>query len=400
MKRLTILGSTGSIGVSTLSVVSQNPHLYQVVALVAGQNVAVMAEQCLAFKPRYASMADEASAVALRERLRALNLDTEVLSGVQAACELAALDDVDQVMAAIVGASGLLPTLAAIRAGKTVLLANKESLVTCGRLFMEAVQQYKAQLLPVDSEHNAIFQSLPASIQHQLGYADLRDNGIESVILTGSGGPFRDTPLQDLAAMSPDQACAHPNWSMGRKISVDSATMMNKGLEYIEARWLFNASAAQMEVILHPQSVIHSMVRYCDGSVLAQLGSPDMRTPIAHSMAWPQRIQAGVTPLDFTRMASLTFAEPDFSRYPCLKLAIDACATGQVATTTLNAANEIAVAAFLNHQIRFTDIAALNSEVLAKVVSVEPESVEAVIEIDRQARMAAEALLPRFSLVG
>ncbi|WP_017348524.1 1-deoxy-D-xylulose-5-phosphate reductoisomerase [Pantoea sp. A4] len=400
MKRLTILGSTGSIGVSTLSVVSQNPHLYQVVALVAGQNVAVMAEQCLAFKPRYASMADEASAVALRERLRALNLDTEVLSGVQAACELAALDDVDQVMAAIVGASGLLPTLAAIRAGKTVLLANKESLVTCGRLFMEAVQQHQAQLLPVDSEHNAIFQSLPASIQHQLGYADLRDNGIESVILTGSGGPFRDTPLQDLAAMSPDQACAHPNWSMGRKISVDSATMMNKGLEYIEARWLFNASAAQMEVILHPQSVIHSMVRYCDGSVLAQLGSPDMRTPIAHSMAWPQRIQAGVTPLDFTRMASLTFAEPDFSRYPCLKLAIDACATGQVATTTLNAANEIAVAAFLNHQIRFTDIAALNSEVLAKVVSAEPESVEAVIEIDRQARMAAEALLPRFSLVG
>ncbi|NIF21114.1 1-deoxy-D-xylulose-5-phosphate reductoisomerase [Candidatus Pantoea multigeneris] len=400
MKRLTILGSTGSIGVSTLSVVSQNPHLYQVVALVAGQNVAVMAEQCLAFKPRYASMADEASAVALRERLRALNLDTEVLSGVQAACELAALDDVDQVMAAIVGASGLLPTLAAIRAGKTVLLANKESLVTCGRLFMEAVQQHQAQLLPVDSEHNAIFQSLPASIQHQLGYADLRDNGIESVILTGSGGPFRDTPLQDLAAMSPDQACAHPNWSMGRKISVDSATMMNKGLEYIEARWLFNASAAQMEVILHPQSVIHSMVRYCDGSVLAQLGSPDMRTPIAHSMAWPQRIQAGVTPLDFTRMASLTFAEPDFSRYPCLKLAIDACDTGQVATTTLNAANEIAVAAFLNHQIRFTDIAALNSEVLAKVVSAEPESVEAVIEIDRQARMAAEALLPRFSLAG
>jgi 1-deoxy-D-xylulose-5-phosphate reductoisomerase len=287
--------------------------------------------------------------------------------------------------------------LAAIRAGKTVLLANKESLVTCGRLFMEAVRQHKAQLLPVDSEHNAIFQSLPATIQHQLGYADLQNNGIESIILTGSGGPFRDTNLADLRNMSPDQACAHPNWSMGRKISVDSATMMNKGLEYIEARWLFNASAAQMEVILHPQSVIHSMVRYCDGSVLAQLGSPDMRTPIAHSMAWPARIHAGVTPLDFTRMSALTFSEPDFGRYPCLKLAIDACEAGQAATTTLNAANEIAVAAFLNQRIRFTDIAALNSAVLSSQHGQEPDSVDAVIEIDRMARAAATEMLPRFT---
>ncbi|MCP1206973.1 1-deoxy-D-xylulose-5-phosphate reductoisomerase [Pantoea sp. B550] len=397
MKRLTLLGSTGSIGTSTLAVVRANPELYQITALVAGHNVALMAEQCAAFTPRYACMADEASAAALRERLRAIRVNTEVLSGVQAACELAALDEVDQVMAAIVGASGLLPTLAAIRAGKTVLLANKESLVTCGRLFMEAVRHHNAQLLPVDSEHNAIFQSLPATIQHQLGYADLRDNGIESIILTGSGGPFRDTDLADLSAMSPDQACAHPNWSMGRKISVDSATMMNKGLEYIEARWLFNASAAQMEVILHPQSVIHSMVRYCDGSVLAQLGSPDMRTPIAHSMAWPSRIKAGVTPLDFTRMSALSFAEPDFSRYPCLKLAIDACEAGQAATTTLNAANEVAVAAFLNHQIRFTDIAALNSAVMAAQVCPEPDSVDAVLEIDRSSRALAAEMLPRFT---
>ena len=397
MKRLTLLGSTGSIGASTLAVVRANPELYQITALVAGQNVALMAEQCQAFQPRYAAMADEASAQALRERLKALNVSTEVLSGVQAACELAALDEVDQVMAAIVGASGLLPTLAAIRAGKSVLLANKESLVTCGRLFMEAVRRHQAQLLPVDSEHNAIFQSLPASIQHQLGYADLRENGIESIILTGSGGPFRDTPLADLATMSPEQACAHPNWSMGRKISVDSATMMNKGLEYIEARWLFNASAAQMEVILHPQSMIHSMVRYCDGSVLAQLGSPDMRTPIAHCMAWPARISAGVTPLDFTRMSALTFAEPDFVRYPCLKLAIDACEAGQAATTTLNAANEVAVAAFLDNQIRFTDIAALNSEVLAVQAFAEPDTVDAVLDIDRAARARATEMLPRFA---
>lgn len=400
MKQLTLLGSTGSVGTSTLAVVAANPELYQVTALVAGRNVALMAQQCQQFQPRYAAMSDADSAQALRERLRALKVNTEVLSGVQAACELATLDEVDQVMAAIVGASGLQPTLAAIRAGKTVLLANKESLVTCGRLFMEAVRDHQAQLLPVDSEHNAIFQSLPASIQQQLGYADLRGNGIESILLTGSGGPFRDTPLADLAAVSPVQACAHPNWSMGPKISVDSATMMNKGLEYIEARWLFNATDAQMEVILHPQSVIHSMVRYCDGSVLAQLGSPDMRTPIAHSMAWPTRISAGVTPLDFTRMQALTFAEPDYARYPCLKLAVDACATGQAATTTLNAANEITVAAFLQHQIRFTDIAAINNEVLATLVCPEPDCIDDVMEIDRLARIRATELLPRFRLAG
>lgn len=397
MKHLTILGSTGSIGTSTLAVVRANPHLFAVKALVAGRNVELMVEQCLEFRPDYAAMSDVNAAEALRLRLKDLNVATEVLSGEQAACDLAALDGVDQVMAAIVGAAGLLPTLAAIRAGKQVLLANKESLVTCGRLFLEAVSASKAQLLPIDSEHNAIFQSLPASLQQQLGYASLEDNGIDSIILTGSGGPFRETPLAELRHMTPDQACAHPNWSMGRKISVDSATMMNKGLEYIEARWLFNATDAQMEVVLHPQSVIHSMVRYRDGSVIAQLGSPDMRTPIAHAMAWPQRVTSGAQPLDFTRMSALTFSEPDYARYPCLKLAIDASITGQAATTTLNAANEIAVAAFLASEIRFTDIAALNVAVLETLSSQEPSSVEAVIAIDREARAVASALLPRFS---
>ncbi|RWR00451.1 1-deoxy-D-xylulose 5-phosphate reductoisomerase [[Pantoea] beijingensis] len=397
MKQLTILGSTGSVGSSTLAVVRENPHLFSVKALVAGRNVELMAQQCLAFRPALAAMADEASARALRLRLKEFNLTTEVLAGEQAACELAALDDVDQVMAAIVGAAGLLPTLSAIRAGKTVLLANKEALVTCGRLFMDAVSNAKAQLLPIDSEHNAIFQSLPASIQQQLGYADLTDNGIDSVILTGSGGPFREMPMTMLGSVTPAQACAHPNWSMGRKISVDSATMMNKGLEYIEARWLFNATDAQMEVILHPQSVIHSMVRYRDGSVIAQLGSPDMRTPIAHAMAWPQRVNAGVAPLDFSRMGALTFAEPDYARYPCLKLAIEACEQGQAATTSLNAANEVAVAAFLNEQIRFTDIAEINQAVLASLSCTEPQSVEAVIDIDRQARTQAENMLSRFA---
>ena len=389
MKQLTILGSTGSIGTSTLAVIRANPQQFAVKALVAGRNVDVMAQQCAEFRPEYAAMADEPSAGQLRERLAEMGVRVEVMAGEQAACALAGLPEVDQVMAAIVGAAGLLPTLAAIRAGKQVLLANKESLVTCGRIFMDAVAQSGAQLLPIDSEHNAIFQSLPESIQRRLGYASLEDHGVSRIILTGSGGPFRDTPLADFPAVTPAQACAHPNWSMGRKISVDSATMMNKGLEYIEARWLFNASAEQMEVILHPQSVIHSMVRYRDGSVLAQLGSPDMRTPIAHAMAYPQRVEAGVAPLDFCRTGALTFMEPDYQRYPCLKLAIDACNAGQAATTALNAANEIAVAAFLDNEIRFTDIAAINRGVLDTLALTEPQSVGDVLEIDRQARDAA-----------
>ncbi|MGG8473174.1 1-deoxy-D-xylulose-5-phosphate reductoisomerase [Rahnella sp. PAMC25617] len=398
MKQMTILGSTGSVGTSTLSVVRSNPDDFTVKALVAGRNVDVMAQQCLEFQPAYASMADEASARALRAILAEQGCRTEVLSGQDAAIELAALDDVDQVMSAIVGAAGLLPTLAAVRAGKQVLLANKESLVTCGRIFMDAVRQSQSQLLPIDSEHNAIFQSLPEAVQKQLGFASLKEHGISRIILTGSGGPFRELPLNQFSDVTPDQACAHPNWSMGRKISVDSATMMNKGLEYIEARWLFNASAAEMEVIIHPQSVIHSMVRYCDGSVLAQLGSPDMRTPIAHAMAYPQRVKTEVEALDFCKMGAMTFGAPDYARYPCLQLAIEASNTGQAATTALNAANEISVAAFLNGELRFTDIASLNREVMEQLVSAEPDSVEEVLHIDALARARAKDKLRTFAV--
>ncbi|WP_145526987.1 1-deoxy-D-xylulose-5-phosphate reductoisomerase [Yersinia rohdei] len=397
MKQLTILGSTGSIGNSTLSVVRANPELFKVTALIAGRNVEQMAQQCLEFAPLYAAMSDESSAIALRQILAENGSRTEVYSGEKAACELAALEDVDQVMAAIVGVAGLPSTLAAIRKGKQVLLANKESLITCGKLFMDEVQHSHAQLLPIDSEHNAIFQSLPEKIQRQLGYSSLAENGVARIVLTGSGGPLREIPLSQFSDVTPDQACAHPNWSMGRKISVDSATMMNKGLEYIEARWLFNASAEQMEVILHPQSVIHSMVRYHDGSVLAQMGTPDMRTPIAHAMAYPQRVNSGVTPLDFCKIRELTFDTPDYQRYPCLKLAIDACNAGQAATTALNAANEVSVMAFLGGEIRFTDIAAINNTVVEHLSLPEPTSVEEVLVIDRQARVTATEAIAKLN---
>ncbi|BDH19701.1 MULTISPECIES: 1-deoxy-D-xylulose-5-phosphate reductoisomerase [Providencia] len=393
MKCLTILGSTGSIGTNTLSVVRQNPEKFQIVALVAGKNVTEMAKQCLEFNPKYASMADESSAKALKTILTENNCKTEVLSGKQAAIDLAGLDDADQVMSAITGVAGLLPTLAAIRKGKRILLANKESLITSGRLFFNEIRKHNATVFPIDSEHNAIFQSLPEIIQLNLGFADLSASGISSIVLTGSGGPFRDTPLSHLDNVTPDEACNHPNWSMGRKISVDSATMMNKGLEYIEACYFFNASAEQMEVIIHPQSVIHSMVRYKDGSVIAQLGTPDMRTPISYSMAYPKRIMSGAKPLDFATLSSLTFVQPDYQRYPCLKLAIDACHQGQAATTALNGANEMTVAAFLEGKIRFTDIAKINRNVLDSQVFSEPVSIEEVLEIDERARKNAEKII-------
>ncbi|CAM3827028.1 1-deoxy-D-xylulose-5-phosphate reductoisomerase [Xenorhabdus thuongxuanensis] len=397
MKRLTILGSTGSIGKSTLSVVRNNPEKFSVIALVAGKNIEVMAQQCLEFHPQYVAMADEQSAKSLRQLLQEQGSQTEVLFGEDAICDLAALEDVDQVMSAIVGVAGLLPTLAAIRKGKQVLLANKESLITSGRLFMDAVVQYKAQLLPIDSEHNAIFQSLPQGVQYNLGKADLKEHGISSIILTGSGGPFRKTPLEKLPTVTPDEACAHPIWSMGRKISVDSATMMNKGLEYIEARYLFNASADEMEVLLHPQSVIHSMVRYQDGSIIAQLGTQDMCTPIAYAMAYPNRISSGAKPLDFTELSMLTFESLDYQRYPCLKLAIEACHQGQAATTALNAANEETVDVFLQGGIRFTDIATINRLVVEKVNLSEPQSIEEVLEIDNIARALAREAISTFA---
>lgn len=392
-QNLVILGSTGSIGTSTLSVIEHNPEQYQAFALVGGRNVELMVEQCMKFQPVFAALDDESAAKNLREKLTALGSKTQVLSGQKAICELAAHEQADQVMAAIVGAAGLLPTLSAVEAGKRVLLANKESLVTCGQLFIDAVQKYGAQLLPVDSEHNAIFQSLPPEAQQKIGFCPLKDLGIAKIVLTGSGGPFRYTNLSEFDRITPAQAVAHPNWSMGKKISVDSATMMNKGLEYIEARWLFNASADEMEVIIHPQSIIHSMVRYVDGSVIAQMGNPDMRTPIAETMAYPNRTFAGVEPLDFYKLNGLTFLEPDFNRYPNLKLAIDAFAAGQYATTAMNAANEIAVDAFLNGQIKFTDIAKVNSKV---VEAIQPQSigcVDDVLEVDGQARELAKAFI-------
>ena len=386
MKNIAILGSTGSIGCSTLAVIRQNPTLYKAYVLVGGTNVAKMTEQCQEFKPNYVAMASKQAAQQLKANLANLKLNIEVLNGEQAMCDLAQLPEVNQVMAAIVGAAGLRPTLAAIKKGKRILLANKESLVTCGHLFMQAVKQYGAELLPVDSEHNAIFQSLPTAVQHDLGFANLTDHGIAKIVLTGSGGPFRELPLNQLTSVTPAQATLHPNWSMGKKISVDSATMMNKGLEYIEARWLFNASSEQMEIIVHPQSIIHSMVRYLDGSIIAELGVPDMCTPIAYSMSYPLRISSGVPALDFTQISSLTFNQPDFIRYPCLKLAIEACGEGQAATTALNAANEVAVEAFLQHKIGFMDIAKQVATTLDQLNFPEPATIDDVFIIDAWAR--------------
>lgn len=388
-QKLVILGSTGSIGTSTLSVIEHNPEKYQAFALVGGRNVQLMVEQCVKFQPTFAALDDESVAKNLKEKLTALGLRTQVLSGQKAICELAAHPEADQVMAAIVGAAGLLPTLSAVQAGKRVLLANKESLVTCGQLFIDEVKKNHAQLLPVDSEHNAIFQSLPPQAQEKIGFCPLQELGISKIVLTGSGGPFRYTDLSEFDEITPEQAVAHPNWSMGKKISVDSATMMNKGLEYIEARWLFNASADEMEVIIHPQSIIHSMVRYIDGSVIAQMGNPDMRTPIAETMAYPQRTFAGVAPLDFYQLNGLTFLAPDYQRYPCLKLAIDAFAAGQYATTAMNAANEISVEAFLNRQIKFTDIAKVNAQVVEKISPQQIQSIDDVLDVDKNARALA-----------
>lgn len=390
MRKLSILGATGSIGTSTLAVAAQNPDLFDVVALAAGSNAHKMFELCCQWQPKYVAMADESAANALAAMLIEQSMQTIVLAGEQGLCKVASLDEIDTVMAAIVGAAGLMPTMAGVKAGKRILLANKEALVMSGQMFIDACEQYGAELLPVDSEHNAIFQCLPAEIQRRMGRCDLTEHGISKILLTGSGGPFRYTDIAELDAVTPEMAIAHPNWSMGPKISVDSATMMNKGLEYIEARWLFNASREQMQVIIHPQSVIHSMVQYKDGSVLAQMGLPDMRTPIACAMSYPERVDAGVAPLDFSQVGEFTFLQPDYDRYPCLKLAMDACYSGQAATTALNAANEEAVAAFLDKRIGFTDIAKINHLVLEIAPKEEPTDLECVIELDRMARLLAQ----------
>ncbi|MEH6466239.1 MAG: 1-deoxy-D-xylulose-5-phosphate reductoisomerase [Porticoccus sp.] len=389
MQKLTILGATGSIGVSTLDVVARHPDLFQVYALSGHSRLIELAEQCKKFSPQYAVVADQASAHQLQILLEKDNPDTCVLYGVEGLCQIATAPDVDAVMAAIVGAAGLLPTLEAARAGKKVLLANKEALVMAGSLFMDAVRDAGATLLPIDSEHNAIFQCLPP------GYRSGHRGGVQKILLTASGGPFRTVPLDTLDAITPEQACAHPNWDMGRKISVDSATMMNKGLELIEACWLFDLSPDQIEVVIHPQSIIHSMVEYVDGSMLAQLGNPDMRTPIAHAMAWPERISSGVDSLDIIGTARLDFEAPNLERFPCLVLAMKAARLGGSAPTLLNAANEVAVDAFLNGDIPFTQIAKIVATVLAEVAITEPDTLEAVQATDQLARQCALASIQR-----
>lgn len=388
MQNMVILGATGSIGRSTLNVIKRHEDEFKVYGLVANASVDKMLALCIEYAPVFAHMVDETAAMALKAALPA-NTTVTVTSGEDALLELVSCSEVDTVMAAIVGAAGLVSTFAAVKAGKKVLLANKEALVMSGALFMAERRRSGAILLPVDSEHNAIFQCLPESVQTNLGYCDLAEAGVSRVLLTGSGGPFLSTPLAHLAAMTPAQACKHPNWSMGPKISVDSATMMNKGLEFIEARWLFNTSSEQLKVIVHPQSVIHSMVQYKDGSVLAQMGNPDMRTPIAHCMSYPTRIDAGVEPLDFFTVGSLDFCEPDFTRFPCLNLAMQACRQGQEATTVLNAANEIAVEAFLAGQIGFTQIARVNEACLNKVPSGALNSIDDILLLDQQTRAQA-----------
>jgi 1-deoxy-D-xylulose-5-phosphate reductoisomerase len=387
MTGVTILGSTGSVGVSTLEVLQLQPERFEIIALTAHRDVQALHQQCLTYRPHFAVMHDATAAQQLAELLQQTMPTVQVLAGGEALQEVASLSQVDYVMAAIVGAAGLLPTLAAIKAGKRVLLANKEALVMAGSLFMDEVRRHGAQLLPIDSEHNALFQCLPP---HQ-DEATLADLGVIRLLLTGSGGPFRETPLANLIDVTPQQACAHPNWSMGRKISVDSATMMNKGLEVIEAHWLFNALAEQIQVVVHPQSIVHSMVEYKDGSVLAQLGNPDMRTPIAHALAWPQRMASGVAILDLFKVAQLTFQAPDFSRFPCLQLACAALTKGGTAPAILNAANEIAVHDFLDGCIRFTDIAPVIEYTLEHTPIQQATSLAAILASDNQARQVAQA---------
>jgi len=388
MQRITILGATGSIGVSTLDVIARHPDRYSVYALTAHSRVEALAAQCIQFKPARAVVGSAAAAEQLQALLRAAGSRTEVEWGEAALCAVSSAAETDAVMAAIVGAAGLAPTLAAARAGKKVLLANKEALVMSGQLFMDAIAQSGAQLLPIDSEHNAIFQCLP------MGYGRVPARaGVTKILLTASGGPFLKRDVATLDNVTPDEACKHPKWSMGRKISVDSATMMNKGLEVIEAHWLFGAPAAQIEVVIHPQSVVHSMVSYDDGSVLAELGNPDMRTPIAQALAYPERIASGVAQLDLAQVGMLQFEKPNFVQFPCLKLAYDALNAGGTAPTLLNAANEVAVAAFLDMRLGFRQIDRVIAAVMDEVAHGAASSIEAVMAQDALARAAAERVI-------
>lgn len=383
---VTVLGATGSIGLNTLDVIQRHPEKFSVFALTAQHQIEKLAQLCVQFHPKYAVVADEAAAQQLKRHLQAAQISqTEVLSGTSALCDVASAREANAVMVAIVGAAALLPALAAAKAGKVIYLANKETLVMAGALFMQTVHQHGARLLPVDSEHNAIFQTLPENYQ-----GDLDQAGVETLILTASGGPFLTTDLADFAAITPAQAVKHPNWQMWRKISVDSASMMNKGLELIEARWLFNAPAQRLEVVVHPQSIIHSMVRYKDGSVLAQLGEADMRIPIAYCMGLTERMASGAGKLDFTTLPSLTFSAPDFNRFPCLKLAYDVLTSdNNAASCILNAANEVAVAAFLNNQIRFTDLAVVVDFCLQQMQHQQAQSIDELMQLDADSRTVA-----------
>jgi len=386
MQKLTILGSTGSVGVSTLDVVGRHPDRFRVTALTARNQTPLLFEQCRQHRPDYAVMLESAAAGVLKQQLQAAGIATRVLWGDEALSQVAALPEVDTVMAAIVGIAGLRPAYAAARAGKKVLLANKESLVTAGAVFIDAVRASGGRLLPIDSEHNAVFQALPFDYSGEPERA-----GVRRILLTASGGPFRSMPVNEMSAVTPEAACAHPNWVMGRKISVDSATMMNKGLEVIEAHWLFGVESRNIEVVIHPESVVHSLVEYVDGSVLAQLGNPDMRTPIAHALAYPERISAGVEFLDLVRIGSLHFERPDTGRFPCLRLAYDALAVGGAAPAVLNAANEVAVSRFLAGELAFTDIPALIEDVITVCDAGPLRGLDDVFAADREARSLAES---------
>ncbi|WP_409262838.1 1-deoxy-D-xylulose-5-phosphate reductoisomerase [Pseudomonas putida] len=389
-QRITVLGATGSIGLSTLDVIARHPDRYQAFALTGYSRIDELLALCVRHRPAFAVVPSTEAAGRLRASLAAAGCTTEVLEGEAGLCQVASAAEVDAVMAAIVGAAGLRPTLAAVEAGKKVLLANKEALVMSGALFMEAVRQKGAVLLPIDSEHNAIFQCMPGDYARGLSAV-----GVRRILLTASGGPFRETPVEALLDVTPEQACAHPNWSMGRKISVDSASMMNKGLELIEACWLFDAVPSKVEVVVHPQSVIHSLVDYVDGSVLAQLGNPDMRTPIANALAWPERIDSGVAPLDLFAIARLDFQAPDEQRFPCLRLARQAAEAGNSAPAVLNAANEVAVQAFLERRIRFPEIAGMIEQVLDQEPVVPLPSLDAVFAADQRARELSREWLRR-----
>ena len=394
MRHICVLGSTGSIGVNTLQVVRAHPDLFAIKALTAHRNVEVLAQQCIEFKPELAVVGSASAAQHLQDLLQAANIKTDVQYGPEALATASTLSSVDTVMAAIVGAAGLMPTIEAAKLGKRILLANKESLVMAGDIFMAAVAQSGAELLPIDSEHNAIYQCLPdANTSNGGARGQYSTLGVKEILLTASGGPFRNHSLDQLASVTPDQACAHPNWVMGRKISVDSATMMNKGLEVIEAHYLFGLPAEQIKVLIHPQSVIHSMVRYVDGSVIAQLGQPDMKTPIAYGLGWPNRIDGGVEELDFMKLGQLHFEEVDSQKFPSLKLAYQALSLGGLMPTVLNAANEVAVEAFLMQKIKFTQIADVVEKTLEQFSVSAADQLDAILTIDQESRTIAHNVM-------